>query len=90
MTAINTQSRHFHHEIIAILFSTTANLPLLLASYWKKEQDDFKVKVVAKPTTNIAQVKLLLKVLNVQINIWLHCKSRAQRLTSAKAKRLIT
>jgi hypothetical protein len=38
-----------------------SNLPLLLLSYWKKESDDYRVRVVAKPTTPISNLRLLSK-----------------------------
>lgn len=61
--AINRPSQSHHMMKIATyrVISTPSTLPLLLASYWKKEKDDYKVKVVAKPTSDITAVKLLLK-----------------------------
>lgn len=56
-----SQSHHMMKIASYRVKCTASNLPLLLASYWKKEKDDYKVKVVAKPTTKIAQLKLLLK-----------------------------
>ena len=41
---------------------TPVNLPLLLLSYWKKEGDDFRVRVVAKASSTIYNLRILSKV----------------------------
>ena len=43
---------------------TPVNLPLLLLSYWKKEGDDFRVRVVAKASSTIYNLRILSKVKN--------------------------
>ena len=44
---------------------TPVNLPLLLLSYWKKEGDDFRVRVVAKASSTIYNLRILSKVKKV-------------------------
>jgi len=38
-----------------------SSLPLLLLSYWRKEEDGYRVQVVARASINIAQLRLLSK-----------------------------
>ena len=41
---------------------TPVNLPLLLLSYWKKDGNDFQVRVVAKASSTIYNLRILSKV----------------------------
>ena len=40
----------------------SSSLPLLLLSYWRKEDDGYRIQVVARATINISQLRLLSKV----------------------------
>ena len=40
----------------------SSSLPLLLLSYWRKEDDGYRIQVVARASINISQLRLLSKV----------------------------
>lgn len=54
-----------HHFMLKVasyrVIDTPMNLPLLLLSYWKKEGDDFRVRVVAKASSTIYNLRILSK-----------------------------
>ena len=43
-----------------------SSLPLLLLSYWRKEEDGYRIQVVARASININQLRLLSKVSRFQ------------------------
>jgi hypothetical protein len=64
MTAERPQESHYMLRVASYRVKTdVSDLPLLLASYWKKENDDYRVRVVAKPSQTIQNLKLLSKVI---------------------------
>ena len=46
---------------------TAASLPLLLLTYWRKEETGYRIQIVARASVNISQLRLLSKVFNIQI-----------------------
>ena len=57
------ESHHMFKVASYRITSEVNDLPLLLASYWKKEGDHYRIRVVAKPSTAIQSLKLLSKVM---------------------------
>jgi len=63
MSSEKPQESHHMFKVASYRVNSTVNdLPLLLASYWKKENDNYRIRVVAKPSIRIQNLKLLSKV----------------------------